>query len=564
MAVTSINTGLHGTGSRTFDRDRHARPPTGALSSLFDVRSYGAVGDGVIDDTTALQAALNAAGGIGGTVHLPDGYGFAVSATLIIQSRTTVMGGGTIIAKPATFWLAGVFHGFKNLNWSASTITDEDIKFLNIQMDWSAISSGGSAHLFYMRRVRRVVVADCKIDGGASQTAFLGCDDTLVQGNRMLNFLNCGADHWDNPSNGKVIANYINSPDSAQMVNFNPDPTEGTTSPGYVASGFTMTGNTLVSTRTNSIPCQIEPLRAGAYATNISITGNTLNNCTLVLRGDMRAATVAQNAIINTAGAAEPITNYQRFGAQASGLIITGNVILNPATASPNLGVIRAESPTANIVGNVIVGTGYSVSGIYRGNPPVGYATANYEETNPNVGQFQNGGRLDNGGNSVWGWRDASGSPVDMKLQSDNHWLWIGTDSTGASRTIMSMYQRSNTSALNFSVPLVLGGNLTMPTPVQVAAAGTAIGTATALTTMLTEVTSATVGVNDGVRLNGAIGLEQRVVNSTAVTINVYPNNSGSSQIDNGGASVSTNILAGKSKTFCAFSANNIRTVATT
>jgi hypothetical protein len=48
--------------------------------SWADVRAYGAKGDGVVDDTVAIQAAMNAANG-GGTVFLPPGI-YKVSSTL--------------------------------------------------------------------------------------------------------------------------------------------------------------------------------------------------------------------------------------------------------------------------------------------------------------------------------------------------------------------------------------------------------------------------------------------------------------------------------------------------
>lgn len=40
---------------------------------VFDVKAYGAAGDGVTDDTASIQAALNAAGPVRGTVFFPDG-----------------------------------------------------------------------------------------------------------------------------------------------------------------------------------------------------------------------------------------------------------------------------------------------------------------------------------------------------------------------------------------------------------------------------------------------------------------------------------------------------------
>lgn len=60
-------------------------------TSVFSVKAYGAVGDGVADDTTAIQNALNAVPASGGTVVFPSGT-YKVSAPLVVKSYTHVRG----------------------------------------------------------------------------------------------------------------------------------------------------------------------------------------------------------------------------------------------------------------------------------------------------------------------------------------------------------------------------------------------------------------------------------------------------------------------------------------
>jgi hypothetical protein len=55
---------------------------------VIDVRDHGAVGDGVTDDTAALQAALDAAEGSGGSVYLDDGV--FLTGTIRLKSDTTL------------------------------------------------------------------------------------------------------------------------------------------------------------------------------------------------------------------------------------------------------------------------------------------------------------------------------------------------------------------------------------------------------------------------------------------------------------------------------------------
>jgi hypothetical protein len=59
-----------------------------------DVRAYGAKGDGVTDDTNAIQAAINNASRLtGGIVFIPQGD-YLVSRTLIISAGITLQGAG--------------------------------------------------------------------------------------------------------------------------------------------------------------------------------------------------------------------------------------------------------------------------------------------------------------------------------------------------------------------------------------------------------------------------------------------------------------------------------------
>jgi hypothetical protein len=61
----------------------------------FDVKDYGAVGDGVADDTDGVQAALNA--GAGGTVILPAGT--YLCGALSVPSNTHILGLGHVVIK---------------------------------------------------------------------------------------------------------------------------------------------------------------------------------------------------------------------------------------------------------------------------------------------------------------------------------------------------------------------------------------------------------------------------------------------------------------------------------
>ncbi len=82
-------------------------------NSVYDVRAYGARGDGVSNDSAAIQAAINAASAVGGTVTVPAGT-FAVNSTISLKSGVTVRGAGidrTILFMPSKTSPTGLFVG---------------------------------------------------------------------------------------------------------------------------------------------------------------------------------------------------------------------------------------------------------------------------------------------------------------------------------------------------------------------------------------------------------------------------------------------------------------------
>lgn len=75
----------------------------------FNVRNYGAVGDNATNDTTKIQAAINAAGQVGGIVVVPAGT-YLITQPLSVPANVTISGTGTIRqSTTATYglWIKG-------------------------------------------------------------------------------------------------------------------------------------------------------------------------------------------------------------------------------------------------------------------------------------------------------------------------------------------------------------------------------------------------------------------------------------------------------------------------
>jgi polygalacturonase len=105
------------------------------LNGIVDVRQFGAVGDGVADDTAAIQAAVNAAQAASGTtVLMPQGT-YKISVPISIVSPVSIIGmaGATIIAPnfasgsafqivPPSGWPYDSGVTIANLNFKASVV----------------------------------------------------------------------------------------------------------------------------------------------------------------------------------------------------------------------------------------------------------------------------------------------------------------------------------------------------------------------------------------------------------------------------------------------------------
>lgn len=86
--VASASTALSNLAYLSTGTGAVARSATAKLRDRLSVKDFGAVGNGVVDDTTAIQAAITAAGTAGGgEVYIPTGV-YKISATLTIGNGT--------------------------------------------------------------------------------------------------------------------------------------------------------------------------------------------------------------------------------------------------------------------------------------------------------------------------------------------------------------------------------------------------------------------------------------------------------------------------------------------
>ena len=196
------------------------------FSDIFNVQDFGAVGDGVTNDLTAIRAAITAAAG-GGTVFFPPGTYLAEttpsSATLfpVSTSNITIRGSGkkaSIIKSSAAmgnghkvFVFTGTAQALEDLGFDAAVSTTGQPCILfsaatdgAVRRCWFAAKFGWSAMAAALSS--RIVIADNISDGTTQSHNFEinGSSYCVVERNEMNS----------NASTGLGVEIYDNKPDS--------------------------------------------------------------------------------------------------------------------------------------------------------------------------------------------------------------------------------------------------------------------------------------------------------------------------------------------------------------
>jgi len=301
----------------------------GNCNTVFNVSDYGATGDGVTNDGTAIAAAITAAKAAGGgIVFLPAGT-YLITATLTVDGNNiTIQGAGRSATIIKTVGNHLILSG---LNASGLEVRD-----LQVLGDADAAKTN-------QRGIQWTGVTDGLIDNvWAKNTAYDGI--LLLSG-----CLNC------------TVSNCRVTGVGDDGINIGGDPvaaTTGNTVTGCVISGATNVGihisdrSSFSSVTGNTITgCDkgIDTYNAGVYSGlgNNSIVGNTVNGCTTygIYIFNSSRNVVAGN---NVEGGGTGI-----YLVSSSECSVTGNVVTNPSTYS-----IRANPNCTDVViaDNKIVG----------------------------------------------------------------------------------------------------------------------------------------------------------------------------------------------------------------
>lgn len=140
-------------------------PLPSSADSAVTVLGFGAVGDGTTDDTAALQAAITAVSGTGGTVEVPAGV-YRISRTVEVPANTTVSGSGVITQSTA---------GVSGLRITGSGVTIEGITLRgpNLTPAYVSAEHGIEARGTQESPLTQLTVRDVTEDGWGAYGVYL-------------------------------------------------------------------------------------------------------------------------------------------------------------------------------------------------------------------------------------------------------------------------------------------------------------------------------------------------------------------------------------------------------
>jgi hypothetical protein len=360
---------------------------------VFNVKAYGAVGNGTTDDNAAIVATDAAAGAVGGTVYFPPGT-YRTSHPLVPSSGVTWQGG------PATITVLPSDYG--NFGYSFIIIgTNSDVHIFDLTLDCQKRNGSNPAnqcgcmavgvrwivqrcHFYdpnyfglWIYNTSSVKIIDCQSSLGGNNDSIGGGGAQNVRIVRHRWNANCAGNRFDNVGGSNVVLDScLDLSTAASGFYF-----EGMTDSGIINSVLTQAaGISLQSDSGYAPPTVTNPLRC--FAINNKLIGSGNSGIEVEYGGSGTPNKGGYNVIAdNTVSLANTFgilvnTPYPATPYTLGGDIIRGNTVQDPNQS--NVTAVNTGVTTASVAGILVVGSGVLVNGNTvaddRASPQMGYA----------------------------------------------------------------------------------------------------------------------------------------------------------------------------------------------
>jgi hypothetical protein len=344
--------------------------------AIYDVKDYGALGDGSTDDTTAIQSCINAAPS-GSIVYFPPGT-YIVSATIQLSGNITYMGadsGVSVVKQKSGSNLNAVMA---SLGWTAGTnatsVAPTDIYRLQVQGQPADSGNGhGIVLQSYQSSIEYCYVQSTKGDGirfdTASQSGSVTVSNTMVENHlfrcQVRTTTGAGiniADATNNKLTDGWIRDCIVQNPGGNGVNI------------QASAGWVVAGCHVYGCNTNGIACSFpyQTRIVDNYVEQIGGSATNANYCAIdfyngFVNDGGDGSVIANNCIRVTSAGGNASSSLIGIGVQVSSggtgnVVITGNIILgitDGTTATRGITLVNQNSGStlnAAVFGNNISG----------------------------------------------------------------------------------------------------------------------------------------------------------------------------------------------------------------